>query len=103
VNDSPSPEKRSDDAVGPVLLAGETTKAIVQAIRELNRRVSVQDRGSYVRVLVPKRCRLTREAIERVAGRPFRLPGDLEEVMPSFRGRLTMSDDEAVWEWKAGA
>jgi toluene monooxygenase system protein D len=58
----------------------------------------VQDRGSYVRVLVPGRCRVTRESIEAALGRPFALPADLELVMPSFMGAFTVTDDEAVWD-----
>jgi hypothetical protein len=41
---------------------------------------------------------LDRSAVERHAGVAFRLPGDLEAIMPSFKGRLRLTDDEAVWE-----
>ena len=88
-------------SVGPVLEAGETAVAIVAAIRALNANVTVLDRGSYVRVLVPGRCVVTTEAIERALGRPFRLPRDLELVMPSFKGTLSMSEDEVVWAWRS--
>jgi hypothetical protein len=87
-----------EERVGPVLEAGETARAVIAAIRELNEGVEVRDRGSYVRVLVRRRCRVTRRAIEHTLGRPFRLPGDLEIVMPSFKGTFTVTDDEAVWE-----
>jgi len=86
------------DHVGPVLEAGETARAVIAAIRELNEGVEVRDRGSYVRVLVRRRCRVTRDAIEHTLGRPFRLPGDLEIVMPSFKGVFRVTGDEAVWE-----
>ena len=33
-------------------------------------------------------------------GRPFHLPGDLESIMPSFKGRLVLSEERA--EWSAG-
>ena len=85
-------------SAGPVLEAGEVASAIVAAIRELDPNVRVVDRGAYVRVAAERRCRVTRAAIERALGRPFRLPGDLEAVMPSFSGRFTVTDDEAVWE-----
>jgi hypothetical protein len=49
--------------VGPVLDAGETALAIVAAIREHNRDVEIQDRGAYIRVLVPGRCVLMRDAV----------------------------------------
>jgi hypothetical protein len=83
--------------VGPVLESGELGDAIVEAIREHNPTIEVEDRESYIRVLVPSRCVLSRPAVERRIGRPFHLPGDLEQVMPSFKGQLTMSGEEAVW------
>lgn len=83
---------------GPVLSAGEASQAILEALRELNGDVVVQDRGSYWRVSSPGLCRLTREAVERRLGRPFRMPGDLEAVMPSFVGRFQVDEDEASWE-----
>ena len=84
--------------VGPVLEAGDVADALVAAIREENADVAVDDRGAYVRVGVPRVCRLSREAVERRLGRAFRLPADLERVMPSFKGRLKMDDDGASWE-----
>lgn len=86
------------DVVGPVLEAGPVACAIVAAIRELDPTIQVTDRGAYVRVLAAGRCRVTRAAIELALGRPFQLPGDLERVMPSFAGRFTVSEDEALWE-----
>ena len=83
--------------VGPVLEAGDLADAIIAAIRERHAEVEVEDHESYLRILVRSRCVLSRPSVERQLGRPFRLPGDLEQVMPSFKGRLTMSGDEAVW------
>lgn len=91
------------ESVGPVLEAGEAARAVVEAIRELNPKAVVQDRGSYLRVLVPGRCIVTREAIERILGRPFQLPGDLEILMPSFKGALTMTEGQAAWAFKGAA
>jgi hypothetical protein len=84
--------------VGPVLQAGPMADVIVAAIRALTPQVDVVDRGSYVRVLVPGRCRLTRAEVERRAPAPFRLPQDLEQVMSSFQGRFSVSTEEARWE-----
>jgi hypothetical protein len=84
--------------VGPVLQRGEVADAIVAAIRTSNPEVAVLDRGAYLRVLVPWTCLVTRFAIERELGRPFSLPGDLESVMSSFKGRFRVSEDEARWE-----
>lgn len=84
-------------AVGPVLSSGRVAAAIVAAIRDENPGVEVTDRGSYLRVLVPGRCRVSRAAIEAALGGPFRLPGDLERVMPSFRGSFQVDAEQASW------
>jgi toluene monooxygenase system protein D len=85
-------------SVGPVLEASELGLAVLAAIRSLNARVEVQDRGAYLRVSSPSRCVVTRRAIEHELGRAVRLPGDLELAMPSFKGRLRIDADGAVWE-----
>jgi hypothetical protein len=84
-------------SVGPVLESGEVAQAIVDAIRAAHPGARVLDRGSYWRVLVVAPCRVTRAAIEARLGRAFVLPGDLERVMPSFKGKLLISDDEVSW------
>jgi toluene monooxygenase system protein D len=91
------------DHVGPVLEAdGDLVEAIISAIRESHPNMRLLDRGGYLRVLVPRRCVVRREAIERALGRALRLPGDLELVMPSFKGTIEISDDEVVWAWRSG-
>jgi hypothetical protein len=85
-------------SVGPVLEAGPVTSVLIAAIRERHPEADIQDRGSYLRVLVPQRCVLARAAVERLLGRGFQLPGDLELVMPAFKGDFSVTDDEAVWE-----
>ncbi len=84
--------------VGPVLQAGRMAEAVIAAIRELNRGARIVDRGAYVRVLVPGRCFVTRESIQRHARDSFVLPSDLEAIMTSFQGRFSMTDDAACWE-----
>jgi len=91
------------DWVGPVLEVGEVADAIIEAIRERNRKVVVEDRASYLRVLVPSPCILDRTAVERRIGRDFQMPRDLEQVMPSFKGQLTITGDQAVWALNQGA
>jgi hypothetical protein len=86
------------DWVGPVFQKGDLTEVVVAAICELNGGARVIDRGAYVRVLAHRRCHVTREAIERHAGASFRLPSDLELIMSSFKGRLDVSEEEAVWQ-----
>jgi hypothetical protein len=84
--------------VGPVLLSGRVSEAIVSAIRQQNAGVRVTHRGSYLRVSVSWRCEVRAEAIAGLLGEPFRIPQDLERVMPSFRGRLFLSEELAAWE-----
>ncbi len=84
--------------VGPVLVGGPTARAVAAAIEALNDAVAIEDRLGYVRVRVPERCIVTREAIEAHLGRAFVLRTELEPIMASFAGRLTLTDDEARWE-----
>jgi len=91
------------DCVGPVLQAGTIGSAVVAAIRDLNQNVLVMDRGAYLRVLVPGRCIVTREAIEEHLGRSFRFPGELEMIMSAFKGAIQLTTDEAVWQFTATA
>ncbi len=92
----------SSERVGPVLAAGSLADAVVAAARRLNDGVEVLDRGGYLRVSAPGRCVVTRAAIEAHLGRPVALPGDLEKVMTSFAGRLTVGPDGATWEAGGG-
>lgn len=85
-------------SVGPVLLPSEVGLAVLAAIRASNLDVRIQDRGAYLRVLSQSRCVVTRQAIEAELGRPVRLPSDLELCMPSFKGRLRVDAELAVWE-----
>ena len=85
------------DLVGPVFVRGLLSNTLVQVLCAHHPDAQVRDRGAYLRVLVPRRCQLLRAAVEARLGRAFVLPADLEEVMPSFQGTLSMSDDEAVW------
>jgi hypothetical protein len=89
--------------VGPVLVAGRTADAIVDAIRAANAVVDIVDRGAYLRVLVPAECRLRRADVELALGAPFVFPVDLERVMASFQGSFHFDDDEACWSAPAGA
>jgi len=83
--------------VGPVLLEGEVARAIVKCILATHPDAVVHDRGSYLRVTATGSCQVTRTAIEHALGRPFRLPGDLERVMPSFTGRFAVTRNDATW------
>jgi toluene monooxygenase system protein D len=85
--------------VGPVLEAGAVTDAVVAVLRAHNPGLALEDRGAYVRILAPSPCVLPRDAVERALGAPFPLPGALELIMPSFKGRLAI--DEATARWTA--
>ena len=91
------------DHVGPVLSHGDTTSVLITAMRRTNAGLEVQDCGAYLRVSAQGRCIMRREAVERLLGRPFVLPGDLEAVMPSFVGRLHMDEEQAVWEFRGAS
>jgi hypothetical protein len=91
-------ERAPRAAVGPVLEAGPMAQAVIAAIRSLHPEVQVLDRGAYLRVSVPGRCVLELGVLEHELGHAFRLPGDLERIMPSFQGRLRLSATQVVWE-----
>jgi toluene monooxygenase system protein D len=86
-----------------VLQVGVLSEAIVAAIRDLNHKVTVLDRGAYLRVLVPQRCVVTREAIEKHLGRAVRFPGELETVMSAFKGSIELNQESAVWQLRSAA
>lgn len=87
-----------EQRVGPVLTASELGRAVLAAIERLNPGIQVIDRGAYYRVLAGNRCVLTSAAVEQITGQGFQLPGDLEQVMPAFRGFLRLT--EAGVEWR---
>jgi len=91
-------DRLGPNEVGPVLLVGRVADAIVAAIRTQNAGVRVSHRGAYLRVAAPARCEVRAETIAGLLGEPFRIPQDLERVMPSFRGRLHLTDEIASWE-----
>jgi toluene monooxygenase system protein D len=83
--------------VGPVLHATPFARSVVSVIEEENTHVLIQDEGAYLRVLVPRVCRLSREGLEAATGLAIRFPGDLEIVMSSFSGVMQLTEDSAVW------
>jgi hypothetical protein len=84
--------------VGPVLTPGPLSDAIIAAIRASHEGVKVIDRGAYLRVLVPGRCQLEVVRVEAILRGSFRLPGDLEAIMPSFRGQMIIASDQVTWQ-----
>jgi hypothetical protein len=42
-------------------------------------------------------CVLTSAAVEQITGQGFRLPADLEQVMPAFQGFLRLTESGVEW------
>jgi len=97
MSNDPPVTTTSSSLVGPVLRSGPVSSALVDALRAQNTAVEVVDRGAYLRVLAPQRLVLERTAAESALGRPFLLPGELELVMISFSGRISVTDERAEW------
>jgi toluene monooxygenase system protein D len=83
--------------VGPVLHATPFARAVVSVIEEENTDMRMQDEGAYLRVLVPRVCRLSRAGLEAATGSAIRFPGELEVVLSSFTGVMQLTEDGAVW------
>jgi toluene monooxygenase system protein D len=83
--------------VGPVLHATPFARAVVSVIEEENTDMRMQDEGAYLRVLVPRVCRLSRAGLEAATGSAIRFPGELEVVLSSFTGVMQLTEDDAVW------
>ena len=89
--------------VGPVLQATPFADAVIAAIRQDNEHVEVSDEGAYLRVLVPRICRLSRASLESLLGEEVRFPADLEVVMSSFAGHLCLTEQAATWQLASGS
>lgn len=100
MSSSPHEPPSDFDSVGPVLRKNELAERVLDAIRALNPGAKIVDRGGYLRVLVPGRCVLTRQAVEQQTGRPFSMPGQLEAIMPSFKGLLSIDEERATWAFR---
>ena len=87
--------------VGPVLrgMDQDIIEAVLIAIQDDNPDAELfyEDRGGYVRIHTPWRCRVTRKTLEAALGRSFRL-AELEPSLSAFAGRMRYVGDEAV-EW----
>ena len=72
-------------------------RAVVSVIEEENTDMRMQDEGAYLRVLVPRVCRLSRAGLEAATGSAIRFPGELEVVLSSFTGVMQFTEEGAVW------
>lgn len=84
-------------AVGPILEANDVGQAVAMAIRARNPDTTILDRGAYLRVSCQGVCVLERRSVEAILQRGFELPVALEQVMPSFHGRIEVGSDEVIW------
>ena len=86
--------------VGPVMRGVDADFAgvVIEALEKDNpdSEVHVDDRGGYIRISVPQRCRLTRASMAELLGHDFAL-AELEPSLAAFAGRMTSSDEEIVW------
>jgi hypothetical protein len=87
----------SEDEVGPVFNVRSDTPAYVAAIRRCNPDANVVERGTYVRILVPRECVIRRDVLSEELGTAACWPECLESIMPSFKGRLSITSDFAEW------
>lgn len=88
---------RAANGVGPVLHATPFARTVISAIQDENEQVVVQDEGAYLRVVVPRICRLSRAGLEAATGVTVRFPGELEVVMSSFTGVMQLTEDDVIW------
>jgi toluene monooxygenase system protein D len=92
--------KPAANLVGPVLRMVDNVDAVVRAIVEDNpdREIETIDRGAYIRVQAERCLRVSRATIERQIGRPYQMR-ELEQMLASFAGRISMTSDEVVWQY----
>ncbi|MEM1597781.1 MAG: MmoB/DmpM family protein [Pyrobaculum sp.] len=92
-------DKLPKDLVGPVFMKRELAIYATLAIAEDNPDtfVGVLDRGLYIRVVGNKRLTLRRRTLEDLAGRAVRFPGEVEEMMSAFAGKIRVTGEEILW------
>lgn len=95
---SSNPAAANAARVGPVLRSGDVASAIAEALRADNAVVELVDRGGYLRLSAPGRLLLRRASVEATLGRAFVLPGDLEQVLISFAGRMRVLSEQVEWQ-----
>lgn len=87
--------------VGPIISDSRIAEAVARAIATDNGEPPVlEDRGGYVRIGLPATCRLTHASLVEELGEDMPLSG-LERVMPSFAGRIRVTDEEITWYLEA--
>ena len=85
----------TNNAVGPVMRAGEVADAVVEAIQEDNpgKEFVIDDKVAYVRIETQGECVIRQETLSRALGRPIAI-SELEINLTSFAGRIETTDDQ---------
>lgn len=92
-------DKEQVKMVGPIVRDLDMADALIAVIEADNpgAEVMIDDRGGYVRIHTPKRCRITRRTLEEVLGRSINL-SQIEPELVSFAGRMRyIGDDEIIF------
>ncbi|SFJ02246.1 MmoB/DmpM family protein [Thermoflavimicrobium dichotomicum] len=92
-------DKEEVKLVGPIVRDPDMADALIAVIEEDNpgTEVIIDDRGGYVRIHTPWRCRITRRTLEEVLGRSITL-SQIEPELVSFAGRMRyVGDDEIIF------
>jgi len=94
-----SEDKLPKDLVGPVFMKRELAIYAVEAIARDNPDtfVGILDRGLYVRVVGNRRLVLRRKTLEELAGRSVRFPGEVEEMLSAFAGKIKTTGEYIEW------
>jgi toluene monooxygenase system protein D len=90
-------EKEQVKLVGPIVRDPELADALIAVIEADNpgAEVTVDDRGGYIRIHTPQRCRITRSSLQEVLGRSITL-SQIEPELVSFSGRMRYIGDEEL-------
>lgn len=84
--------------VGPIVSDPDLAIALADVIEKDNdnQEVFYDDRGGYIRIHLPKFCRITRNSMrEALQDDSFQLP-DIEPKLVSFAGRMRYVGDEEL-------
>ncbi|HBI04551.1 MAG TPA: toluene monooxygenase [Paenibacillaceae bacterium] len=82
--------------VGPVFRGNEMAEFFIEAMQLDNpgKDMEVVDRGGYVRVMFDNYCVITKQSVEEILGRQFKMPGELEVNLASFAGKINTCSDK---------
>ncbi len=91
-------KKRVYNMVGPVLRNCEQGRHLAHALCQENQEAHLIERGSYLRVEVPRICTLKMDTFRQCFGAHAAYPSALELIMHSFQGKITITDTEICWK-----